>query len=122
MTAQLPSRERLQEIIDVDARCNPEVRALARFALAAYEQEPVAVSDEELNAALALHRLKVDGHSQLSDAFRAGFRYARRTHPAPSIPAVLDELMHHDKDPEITKAYKIGWNARRAAMLNGGKS
>lgn len=38
----------------------------------------VEVSDEELNAALQLHRLKVDGHSQLSDAFRAGFKYARR--------------------------------------------
>lgn len=37
------------------------------------------VSDEELNAALQLHRLKVDGHSQLSDAFRAGFKYASRT-------------------------------------------
>lgn len=36
------------------------------------------VSDEELNAALQLHRLKVDGHSQLSDAFRVGFKYARR--------------------------------------------
>ena len=36
------------------------------------------VSDEELNSALQLHGLKVDGHSQLSDAFRAGFKYARR--------------------------------------------
>jgi len=36
------------------------------------------VSDEELNAALQVHRLKVDGHSQLSDAFRSGFKYARR--------------------------------------------
>ncbi|MCW2097111.1 UNVERIFIED_ORG: putative coiled-coil protein SlyX [Enterobacter sp. BIGb0239] len=36
------------------------------------------VSDEELNAVLQLHRLKVDGHSQLSDAFRAGFKYSRR--------------------------------------------
>jgi len=39
---------------------------------------PGEVGDEELNAALQLHRLKVDGHSQLSDAFRAGFKYARR--------------------------------------------
>lgn len=41
-------------------------------------ERPGEVSDEELNAALQLHRLKVDGHSQLSDAFRAGFKYARR--------------------------------------------
>ena len=44
-----------------------------------HAQPAVAVTDDELNAALQLHRLKVDGHSQLSDAFRAGFRYARRT-------------------------------------------
>ncbi|HHB8324893.1 TPA: hypothetical protein ACN7PN_004371 [Klebsiella pneumoniae] len=53
---------------------NAEFMTLYRHA-----QQPVAVTDDELNAALQLHRLKVDGHSQLSDAFRAGFRYARRT-------------------------------------------
>lgn len=67
--------ERLQAIID-------------DMVLAAMDSEPVAVTDDELNAALQLHRLKVDGHSQLSDAFRAGFRYARRTttQPAPVVP------------------------------------
>ena len=67
--------ERLQAIID-------------DMALAAMDRAPVAVTDDELNAALQLHRLTVDGHSQLSDAFRAGFRYARRTtpQPAPVVP------------------------------------
>lgn len=60
------------------------VRELAAFRLAAMDSEPLAVTDDELNAALQLHRLKVDGHSQLSDAFRAGFRYARRTTPQPA--------------------------------------
>lgn len=55
--------------------------------------EPLAVTDDELNAALQLHRLTVDGHSQLSDAFRAGFRYARRTTPQPA-PVVSAELLH----------------------------
>ncbi|MGX9622258.1 hypothetical protein ACWYAI_11115 [Klebsiella quasipneumoniae] len=55
--------------------------------------EPLAVTDDELNAALQLHRLTVDGHSQLSDAFRAGFRYARRTTPQPA-PIVSAELLH----------------------------
>jgi hypothetical protein len=41
-----------------------------------YERE---VPEEELNAALKLHGLKTEGHSQLSDAFRAGFKYSRRT-------------------------------------------
>lgn len=59
-----------------------------------HAQQPVAVTDDELNAALQLHRLKVDGHSQLSDSFRAGFRYARRTtpQPAPVVPAVSDDI------------------------------
>lgn len=112
MTAQLPSRERLQEIIDVDARCNPEVRALACFALAAHEQEPVAYM---IGGHYLMHAddPKVDNYTSAVPLY---------THPAPSIPAVPDELMYHDKDPEITKVYKIGWNACRAAMLNGGKS
>ncbi|HDX9111764.1 TPA: hypothetical protein RQO74_000199 [Klebsiella michiganensis] len=65
---------------------------LAKFALAAMDSEPVAVTDDELNAALQLHRLKVDGHSQLSDSFRAGFRYARRTAPQPA-PVVPDDVL-----------------------------
>lgn len=66
---------------------------LYRHAQPATASEPLAVTDDELNAALQLHRLKVDGHSQLSDAFRAGFRYARRTTPQPA-PLVSAELLH----------------------------
>lgn len=62
-------------------------------ALTAMDSDPLAVTDDELNAALQLHRLTVDGHSQLSDAFRAGFRYARRTTPQPA-PVVSAELLH----------------------------
>ncbi|CAM7509213.1 DUF551 domain-containing protein [Klebsiella quasipneumoniae] len=60
------------------------IAPLYRHAQPATASEPLAVTDDELNAALQLHRLKVDGHSQLSDAFRAGFRYARRTTPQPA--------------------------------------
>lgn len=60
------------------------IYAAYRHAQPATASEPLAVTDDELNAALQLHRLKVDGHSQLSDAFRAGFRYARRTTPQPA--------------------------------------
>ncbi|MGA1921700.1 hypothetical protein [Klebsiella pneumoniae complex sp. WS1876_1] len=60
--------------------------------------QPVAVTDDELNAALQLHRLKVDGHSQLSDAFRAGFRYARRTAPQPA-PVIPDGYVMVPKEP-----------------------
>nr|DAM52113.1 MAG TPA: NTP-PPase-like protein [Caudoviricetes sp.] len=66
-----------------------------RQLLAAMDSDPLAVTDDELNAALQLHRLKVDGHSQLSDAFRAGFRYARRTtpQPAPVVPDYFASLV-----------------------------
>ncbi|MCC2901458.1 DUF551 domain-containing protein [Klebsiella pneumoniae] len=103
MTKSTITRERIQRIIraiDSEAYDEEEIREwlssdeimeLARIALAAMDSEPVAVTDDELNAALQLHRLKVDGHSQLSDAFRAGFRYARRTTPQPA-PVVPDGL------------------------------
>lgn len=94
----IENRELLQRISSGEAVVgidfgNLIVRELAAFRLAAMDSEPVAVTDDELNAALQLHRLKVDGHSQLSDAFRAGFRYARRTTPQPA-PVVSAELLH----------------------------
>lgn len=120
--------ERLQAIIDY-------------MALAAMDRAPVAVTDDELNAALQLHRLKVDGHSQLSDAFRAGFRYARRTTPQPA-PVVPDDVLEalqkvarirldlNDFDGDRRGIADCLCDAeealievvnRRAAMLNGGK-
>lgn len=77
--------------------------AAYKMLLATMEAEPAAVTDDELNAALQLHRLKVDGHSQLSDAFRAGFRYARRTaqQPAPVVPEGLEHLRSIVADPRL---------------------
>lgn len=93
----------------------------------AVRAEPV--SDDELNAALRLHRLNVEGHSQLSDAFRAGFRYARRT--APPAPVVVPEEMPKGLAGQIVSllAHNIGdkflaqkiWNACRAAIAAPGK-
>ncbi|HED3881199.1 TPA: DUF551 domain-containing protein [Enterobacter hormaechei subsp. hoffmannii] len=69
--------------------------AAMKLALASLEAPSADdVSDAELNAALLLHRLKVEGHSQLSDAFRAGFKYARRTAP-PTPVSVPDERYQH---------------------------
>lgn len=92
MTSKL-TRERLLEIAEDGFLKHGESKELASMALAAMDSEPLAVTDGELNAALQLHRLTVDGHSQLSDAFRAGFRYARRTTPQPA-PVVSAELLH----------------------------
>ncbi|HBR3772557.1 DUF551 domain-containing protein [Klebsiella pneumoniae] len=99
MTKSTITRERLEWLSQISCRDDiediggDEIRELASMALAAMDSEPLAVTDDELNAALQLHRLKVDGHSQLSDAFRAGFRYARRTTPQPA-PVVSAELLH----------------------------
>lgn len=87
--------ERLREILE---RRSPSLRwgeaeKIAAELLANREAQPVAGGslecEDELNAALRLHRLKVEGHSQLSDSFRAGFKYARRT--APPATAVPDD-------------------------------
>lgn len=83
MTNNQLNRERVVALIAEHSYDSALVDALEHL-LAAMDSEPVAVTDDELNAALQLHRLKVDGHSQLSDAFRAGFRYARRTTPQPA--------------------------------------
>lgn len=97
------------------------------------------VSDDELNAALTVHRLKTDGHSQLSDAFRAGYKYARRAAPqVTSVPdgdnrkafeiaakaiGYVDEFYFHTNthpnyydDDRINDMWNM-WNACRAAML-----
>ncbi|MDI3214132.1 hypothetical protein QK309_00095 [Klebsiella quasipneumoniae] len=96
MTSKL-TRERVVALIAEHSYDSALVDALEHL-LAAMDSEPVAVTDEELNAALQLHRLKVDGHSQLSDAFRAGFRYARRTTPQPA-PVVPDGYVTVPKEP-----------------------
>lgn len=80
--------------------------ACLRQLLAAMDRAPVAVTDDELNAAMQLHRLKVDGHSQLSDSFRAGFRYARRTTPQPA-PVVRDEMLLQSLETRI-RSLEIG--------------
>lgn len=103
---------------------------LYRHAQPAPASEPMAVTDDELNAALQIHRLKVDGHSQLSDAFRAGFKYARRTVPPEkvSVPdfggltkCIVQRLVDYGAadDDSIASAEEFVYNACRAAMLQG---
>ena len=95
MTSKLTKEWLQHQISAIQAVGITDSNTLAAFklALAAMDSEPLAVTDGELNTALQLHRLTVDGHSQLSDAFRAGFRYARRTTPQPA-PVVSAELLH----------------------------
>ncbi|POU00048.1 hypothetical protein [Enterobacter cloacae complex sp. ECNIH14] len=135
-------RERLTYLEDLNARgVGSKVSsqqfeiACLRKLLASLEAERNAenVSDAELNAALQVHKLKIDGHSQLSDAFRAGFIYARRTaSPAPvSIPDewrqwIADAVEYLEggleADGELEAEGSIEAKrllSRRAAMLQG---
>lgn len=68
MTKSTITRDELNEVIATYGKHHIAHR-MANLLLDAMDSEPVAVTDDELNAALQLHRLKVDGHSQLSDAF-----------------------------------------------------
>lgn len=113
MTAQLPSKERLQEIIDVDARCNPEVRALARFALAAHEQEPVAKVD---NIGVCWY---ADGGIVRKPP--VGTELFTQPAPAPAVPKtipddVYDILSKACGDNACLFADEL-WNACRASTL-----
>ncbi|MEX3240472.1 hypothetical protein [Serratia quinivorans] len=80
----------------------------------AANREAQPVGEEEINAALRLHRLKVEGHSQLSDSFRAGFKYARRTAPpAPAYPETLPCAVR------LMPGIIFGEGVRTSTMLDG---
>ena len=130
--------ERLRDIASSPSfDANPlshEVKYMARELLANREAQPVAGGslecEDELNAALRLHRLKVEGHSQLSDSFRAGFKYARRTAPpapvvnpeftgATAVPTFEEWLSTQENKPLgwVRDSMKESYDACRAAML-----
>ena len=137
MTAQLPSRERLEKIASwretYGAGHNvmlpaEEAEALARFVLAAHEQEPVAwqyrVSAGQATGWSLWHEGK-------GEQYEKSYQVERRplyTHPAPvpAIPVKWPEKLTWSYHDDMTQAEVSAWNnaidACRAAMLNGGKS
>ena len=117
MTQTLTTTEELKHLASSD-NANELTRRLARECLANREAQPVAGGslecEDELNAALRLHRLKVEGHSQLSDSFRAGFKYARRTAPpAPAYPEILPCAVR------LMPGVIFGEGVRTSTMLDG---
>lgn len=164
MTAQLPSKDTLQKIIETaneiitvnngtnediwendtatitrlydqlnDDLANPSVvKALAEFALAAHEQEPVGTlfvkkttyNDREIGNHFAFM------HADCAMKMSAG-QYPLYTNPAP-VPAVPDEQALSDLRERLADVVGVRssndddvlaiFNACRAAMLNGGKS
>ena len=95
MTAQLPSRERLERVIQLDDIYDPELtKALARFALAAHEQEPVGEVIEMCGGLIMDGVIDLDSRtyreiSGINKMKRMPLGTKFYTRPAP-VPAVLE--------------------------------
>ncbi|KJM69793.1 hypothetical protein SS59_03950 [Enterobacter hormaechei subsp. xiangfangensis] len=105
---------------NVGAILGEEIAELARIALASLEAEPVAVSDDMAYAfhhALSDSSLGADEVEEIKTGLRAAFANVIAP-PAPvSVPAAMNTDDDFDSAFEHGKA--VGWNAYRAAMLQG---
>lgn len=93
---------------------------LARIALASLEAEPVAVTDDMAYAfhhALSDSSLGADEVEEIKAGLRAALANVTAT-PAPvSVPDAME--MDDDFDSSFEHGKAVGWNACRAAMLQG---
>lgn len=110
------TKEQLQQIIETDHVQCGEASALARIALASLEAEPVCVIDQS-----NLDYLKSGADADVWPASRAEMGDVllyRSATPAPvSVPAAME--MDDDFDSAFEHGKAVGWNAYRAAMLQG---
>lgn len=105
-----------------DDLANPSVvKALAEFALAAHEQEPVMEVRSHFNGEYVCRKLT-------KGTLKPGVKLYYNPAPVPAVPddipaglagTIVSLCAYNVRDKEL--AQKI-WNACRAAMLNGGKS
>ncbi|MGS7877206.1 hypothetical protein [Klebsiella pneumoniae] len=119
----IDNRELLQRISSGEAVVgidfgNLIVRELAAFRLAAMDSEPVAYIDKQWTLVYYV--------PPMSMGLKIGDKLYRHAQPVPVVPDayVRDErgrmMLNGVCEPKI--GFGIGWNACRAAMLNGGKS
>ncbi|EPG3940642.1 TPA: hypothetical protein MCN15_001977 [Klebsiella pneumoniae] len=113
MTKSTITREQLLEIIETDHVQCGEASYLARMALAAMDSEPVIVVGDDGGDALSYRRL--------IQSFEPGTKLYRHAQPAQVVPDEKDKTVDADDHP-LLWSFNEGWNACRAAMLNGGKS
>ncbi|MDU4150341.1 MAG: hypothetical protein E7H83_01975 [Enterobacteriaceae bacterium] len=146
MTAQLPSKVRLAQIASFSKSMalppsHDEIEAMARFALAAHEQEPVAYmwdSERKDIDEPGFYRPEHLIFAESNVKKYGGKVTSLYAHHAP-VPAVPDEIVGwvreengDSRDPLFLcgsvspyegKAYNSQYfPVKRAAMLNGGKS
>lgn len=110
------TKEQLQQIIETDHVQCGEASALARIALASLEAEAVCVIDQS-----NLDYLKSGSDADVWPASRTEMGDVllyRSAPPAPvSVPAAME--MDDDFDSAFEHGKAVGWNACRAAMLQG---
>ncbi|MCM7867155.1 hypothetical protein M8S81_07770 [Enterobacter hormaechei] len=113
------TKERLTELSrreNVGAILGEEIAELARIALASLEAEPVCVIDQS-----NLDYLKSGSDADVWPASRTEMGDVllyRTAPPAPvSVPAAME--MDDDFDSAFEHGKAVGWNAYRAAMLQG---
>ncbi|HGK7394814.1 TPA: hypothetical protein ACJ52G_003975 [Enterobacter kobei] len=108
------TKEQLQQIIETDHVQCGEASALARIALASLEAEPVAWL---LSGGGAKNNVSFDSGNAYADPLRE-VTPLYTVPPAPvSVPAAME--IDDDFDSAFEHGKAVGWNACRAAMLQG---
>lgn len=110
MTKSTITRERIELIANFHRAMtlppsHAEIEELARIALAAMDSEPVIIVGDDGGDALSYRRL--------IQSFAPGTKLYRHPQPAPVVPELMVDWQENE--------FSAGWNACRAAMLNGGK-
>lgn len=116
------TKEQLQQIIETDHVQCGEASALARIALASLEAEPVAWAHRLINKRNGVVHPWVYGSAEAcpseGDIFNIEVMPLYTAPPAPvSVPAAME--MDDDFDSAFEHGKAVGWNAYRAAMLQG---
>ncbi|GJK13933.1 hypothetical protein TUM16664_17060 [Enterobacter cloacae] len=116
------TKEQLQQIIETDHVQCGEASALARIALASLEAEPVAWAHRLINKRNGVVHPWVYGSAEAcpseGDIFNIEVMPLYTVPPAPvSVPDAME--MDDDFDSAFEHGKAVGWNACRAAMLQG---
>lgn len=116
------TKEQLQHIIETDHVQCGDASALARMALAGMEAEPVAWAHRLINKRNGVVHPWVYGSAEAcpseGDIFNIEVMPLYTAPPAPvSVPAAME--MDDDFDSAFEHGKAVGWNAFRAAMLQG---
>lgn len=116
------TKEQLQHIIETDHVQCGDASALARMALAGMEAEPVAWAHRLINKRNGVVHPWVYGSAEAcpseGDIFNIEVMPLYTAPPAPvSVPDAME--MDDDFDSAFEHGKAVGWNAYRAAMLQG---